>query len=70
MNSGRIVSVMARPYPTGDGHIIPGFADQRDIELRGDAGFTPLEAIRIGTLNRATYLIRSDKIGSSTWKEC
>jgi imidazolonepropionase-like amidohydrolase len=29
-----------------------------------DAGFTPLEAIRIGTLNGATYLRRAESIGS------
>ena len=29
-----------------------------------EAGFTPLEAIRIGTLNGATYLGRADKVGS------
>ncbi len=28
------------------------------------AGFTPLEAIRIGTLNGATYLGLADRIGS------
>jgi imidazolonepropionase-like amidohydrolase len=50
--------------PTGDGHILPGFGDQREIELLVDSGFTPLEAIKIGTLNGATFLGQSDHIGS------
>ena len=50
--------------PTSDGHILPGFGDQREIELLVDSGFTPLEAIKIGTLNGATYLGQSDHIGS------
>jgi imidazolonepropionase-like amidohydrolase len=56
--------LLAGPDPTGDGHIIPGFADQREIELLVDGGFTPLEAIKIGTLNGATYLGQADRIGS------
>jgi imidazolonepropionase-like amidohydrolase len=31
-----------------------------------ESGFTPLEAIKIGTLNGATFLGRSDKVGSLT----
>ena len=58
--------LMAGPDPTGDGHIIPGFGDQREIELLVDAGFSPLQAIQIGTLNGATYLGRADRIGSVT----
>ena len=56
--------LLAGPDPTGDGHIIPGFADQREIELLVDSGFTPLEAIKIGTLNGAIYLGRAEHIGS------
>ena len=50
--------------PTGYGGVVAGFANQRALELLVEAGFTPLEAIRIGTLNGATYLGRSDRIGS------
>ncbi|WP_243648339.1 amidohydrolase family protein [Acidipila rosea] len=56
--------LLAGPDPTSDGHILPGFGDQREIELLVDAGFSPLEAIKIGTLNGATYLGRADHIGS------
>ncbi|HKN67581.1 MAG TPA: amidohydrolase family protein [Gemmatimonadaceae bacterium] len=50
--------------PTGGGGVIPGFSNQRALELLVESGFTPLEAIRIGTLNGATYLGRADRIGS------
>jgi imidazolonepropionase-like amidohydrolase len=44
--------------------VIPGFADQRQIELLVEAGFTPLQAISIGTLNGAKYLGRDATIGT------
>jgi len=50
--------------PTGGGGVIPGFSNQRALELLVEAGFTPLEAIRIGTLNGAAYLGRGDLVGS------
>ena len=56
--------LLAGPDPTGDGHILPGFGDQREIELLVDGGFTPVEAIKIATLNGATYLGQADHIGS------
>jgi len=56
--------LMAGPDPTGNGGVIPGFGDQREIELLVEAGFTPVEAIRIGTLNGATYLGLADHIGT------
>jgi len=56
--------LLAGPDPTGGGQVLPGFGDQREIELLVEAGFTPLEAIRIGTLNGATYLGLDTRIGS------
>ena len=50
--------------PTGYGGVIPGCSDQRALELLVEEGFTPLEAIKIGTLNGATYLGRADRVGS------
>ena len=41
------------PDPSGIGGTLPGFGDQRGVELLVEAGFTPLEAIRIATLNGA-----------------
>lgn len=56
--------LLAGADPVGNGGVIPGFGDQREIELLVEAGFTPLEAIRIATWNGATYLGRQDRIGS------
>jgi imidazolonepropionase-like amidohydrolase len=56
--------LLAGPDPTGAGDVIPGFGDQREIELLVEAGFTPSEAIKIATLNGATYMGRQDQIGS------
>jgi imidazolonepropionase-like amidohydrolase len=56
--------LIAGPDPTGNGGVIPGFGDQRGLELLVEAGFSPLEAIRIATLNGATYLGLADRIGS------
>jgi len=56
--------LMAGPDPTGNGGVIPGFGDQRELELLVEAGFSPVEAIRIGTLNGATFEGLQDRIGS------
>ncbi len=56
--------LLAGPDPTGDGHVLPGFGDQREIELLVEAGFTPIEAIKIATLNGAQYMGRDKEIGS------
>jgi len=56
--------LLAGPDPVGVGGNIPGFGDQREIELLVEAGFAPVEAIRIATLNGAIFLGRQDQIGS------
>ncbi len=56
--------LLAGPDPTGNGGALPGFGDQREIELLVEAGFTPVEAIQIGTGNGATYLGKQDQIGT------
>lgn len=56
--------LLAGADPVGYGGLVPGFADQREIELLVEAGFTPVEAIRIATLNGATFMGRQDRIGS------
>src|SRR3954467_589309 len=56
--------LLAGTDPTGGGGVIPGYSNQRQLELLVEAGFTPLEAIRIGTLNGATFLGREKRIGS------
>lgn len=56
--------LIAGTDPTGGGGVVPGYANQRQLELLVEAGFTPLEAIQIGTLNGAKYLGRDAKIGT------
>ncbi len=56
--------LMAGCDPTGNGGALPGFGDQRNLELLVEAGFKPEEAIRIYTLNGAQYLGQADRIGS------
>ncbi len=56
--------LIAGTDPTGGGGVIPGYSNQRQLELLVEAGFTPLEAITIGTLNGAKYLGRDARIGS------
>jgi len=50
--------------PSGYGGVVPGFGDQRNIELLVEAAFSPVEAIRIATLNGAIYMGRDASIGS------
>jgi len=54
------------PDPSGIGGTLPGFGDQRGVELLVEAGFTPVEAIRISTLNGAEFEGMADSIGSLT----
>ncbi len=56
--------LVAGTDPTGSGGVIPGYANQRQIELLVEEGFTPLEAIKIATWNGAKYLGRETRIGS------
>ena len=56
--------LMAGCDPTGYGGVVPGFGDQRNIELLVEAGFSPVEAIRIATLNGATFMGKEAGIGS------
>jgi len=56
--------LLTGPDPTGMGGTLPGFGDQRGVELLVEAGFTPVEAIRIATFNGAQFLEQADKIGS------
>jgi imidazolonepropionase-like amidohydrolase len=50
--------------PTGNGGALPGFGDQRNLELLVEAGFTPVEALRIMTLNGARVLGVDRDLGS------
>ena len=56
--------LLAGPDPTGAGGVLPGFGDQREIELLVEAGFAPVQAIEIGTLDGARFMGRERDIGS------
>jgi imidazolonepropionase-like amidohydrolase len=56
--------LMAGCDPTGDGHVIAGLGDQRNMELLSNAGFSISDVIKIATQNGATYLGLGDRIGS------
>jgi imidazolonepropionase-like amidohydrolase len=57
-------TLLAGLDPTGNGGVVAGFGDQREVELLVAAGFTPLEAIKIATLNGAQFLGEQERIGS------
>ncbi len=57
-------TLIAGTDPTGSGGVIPGYANQRQLELMVEAGFSPLEAISIGTMNGAKFLGRDAKVGT------
>jgi len=50
--------------PTGSGRTVAGYANQRTIEIFVEAGFSIPDAIKICTMNGATYLEQQDRIGS------
>jgi imidazolonepropionase-like amidohydrolase len=50
--------------PTGNGGVVAGFGDLREVELLVEAGFTPVEAIKIASLNGAKFLGEDAHIGS------
>jgi enamidase len=57
-------TLIAGTDPTGGGGVIPGYSNQRQIELLVEAGFTPVEAIAIATRNAAVYLGRDARVGT------
>ena len=57
-------TLIAGTDPTGGGGVVPGYANQRQLELLVEAGFSPLEAISIGTANGAKYLGRDARVGT------
>ena len=50
--------------PTGIGGVPAGFGNQRNYELFLEAGFTPVEAIKVLTANGATILGEADRYGT------
>jgi imidazolonepropionase-like amidohydrolase len=56
--------LLAGTDPTGAGGAIAGFGSLREVELLVEAGFTPIEALKIASYNGAKYLERLDEIGT------
>ena len=56
--------LVAGTDPTGYGGVVAGYSNQRALELLVQGGFTPLDAVKIATLNGAKYLGRDAKIGT------
>lgn len=56
--------LIAGTDPTAGGGVIPGYSNQRQVELMVEAGLTPVEAIKVATQNGATYLGISDRTGT------
>lgn len=50
--------------PTGGGDVVPGYGNQRAVQLLVEFGFTAEEAVLVSTLNGARYLEAADVIGS------
>jgi hypothetical protein len=59
-------TLLAGLDPTGIGGVIAGFGDLREVELLVESGFTPLESIKIATLNGAQFLEVDKQVGSLT----
>jgi imidazolonepropionase-like amidohydrolase len=57
-------TLIAGTDPTGGGGVVPGYSNQRQLELLVEAGFSSLEAIAIGTANGAKYLGRDARVGT------
>jgi imidazolonepropionase-like amidohydrolase len=56
--------LMSGVDPTGNGGAMAGFGDLGNLELLVEADFTPVEAVKIATLNGAKWLKADDRIGS------
>ena len=56
--------LLAGTDPTGYGGVVAGYSNQRELELLVEAGLTPLEAIKVATLNAAQYLGKSERTGT------
>lgn len=59
-------TLLAGLDPTGIGGVVAGYGDLREVELLVESGFTPLESIKIATLNGAQFLGVDNQIGSLT----
>lgn len=57
-------TLLAGTDPTGGGGVIPGYSNQHQVELMVESGISPLDAIKISTLNGANFLGIGNRTGS------
>jgi imidazolonepropionase-like amidohydrolase/uncharacterized Ntn-hydrolase superfamily protein len=50
--------------PTGGGDVVPGYANQRALQLLVEMGLTAEQAVEVATHNGARYLERASEIGT------
>ena len=50
--------------PTGGGDVVPGYANQRAVQLLIEIGLTVEQAVEVATRNGALYLERQEDIGT------
>jgi imidazolonepropionase-like amidohydrolase len=50
--------------PTGAGDVVPGYANQRALQLLMEMGLSAEKAVEVATRNGALYLGRGDEIGT------
>ena len=50
--------------PTGAGDVVPGYANQRALQLLMEMGLSAEKAVEVATRNGAVYLGRADDIGT------
>ena len=50
--------------PTGAGDVVPGYANQRAVQLLMEMGLTVEQAVEVATRSGARYLERDDEIGT------
>jgi len=58
--------LVAGTDPTGFGGVVAGYANQREVELLVEAGFTPEQAIQIATQSGARFLGIDAQVGTIT----
>ena len=56
--------LLAGTDPTGYGGVIPGYSGKRQVELLVEEGFSFPQALKVATLDGATFLRRDKEIGS------
>jgi imidazolonepropionase-like amidohydrolase len=50
--------------PTGAGDVVPGYANQRALQLLMEMGLSAEQAVEVATRNGALYLEQADEIGT------